>query len=301
VPPIAAITNPPPTDQQIETITQLCADDLAHAFKLDRLKTLKPLIDAMCRAPSRRFARQIAGFDRLVADGGLAAGGRFILRLFAKRFTILGSEHVPASGPLLVVTNHPGMADAMALWVGLEARNDIKIIAAERELLRAVPNVSRSLLYVSPHTGGRTGMLRAATAHVRSGGALLTFPAGHIEPDPTVAAGACESLASWSPSLALFMRSAPDALVLPAAVGGVISGTAQQNPLMRLFRDRRERDWAAATLQILIPAYRDVHTRLAFGPPLRAADLIALDDPQLMIAAVTEQVAPLLEAVARDG
>jgi Acyltransferase len=288
----------PATDQQLDDLTRLNANDLVTAFKLDRIGPLRGLIDTLAQVPARRFSRQIAEFDRLVGDQGLAAAGRYILRLFAQSFAVTGAEHIPANGPLLVCSNHPGMADAMALWVGLEQRPDLKIIAAERELLHAVPNTSRYLLYVAAATGGRTGLLRAAAAHMIGGGALLTFPGGHIEPDPAVRPGAIESLQSWSNSTALLARLAPNAMILPAAVGGVISASAMQIPLLQLFKTQKERDWAAATLQVLIPAYRDVHTRVAFGPPLRAADLAEVD-PARALTILAERMHPLLAHVGR--
>jgi 1-acyl-sn-glycerol-3-phosphate acyltransferase len=284
---------------QLRLLTQNNTQDLIAAFKLDRLGWARGALELLCWAPARRFSRQLVVFDQIVADQGLPAAGRYILERFAHSFAAIGREHVPDTGPLLVVANHPGMADAMALWEGL-GRVDLKIIAAERPLLRALPNTARHLIYVDEGSAsGRTGALRAAAAHLRRGGALLTFPAGHIEPDPTVRAGAAESLRRWSPSVALFARLAPATLVLPAAVGGVISTTAQRNPAARLFRSQRDRDWAAATLQILAPAYRDVHTRVAFGPPIPAAALAALDDPAAIRELLAGHMAPLLEEVAR--
>ncbi|HEU5087340.1 MAG TPA: 1-acyl-sn-glycerol-3-phosphate acyltransferase [Roseiflexaceae bacterium] len=283
---------------QIDDLTRLNADDLVHAFKLDRAGPLRGVFHSLARIPARRFSRQILAFDNLVGEQGLAAGGRYIMKMFARQFDIFGDEYIPEQGPLLVVCNHPGMADAMALWVALERRADIRIIAAERELLNAVPNTSRYLMYVAERSGGRTGLLRAAAQHMRSGGAILNFPAGHIEPDPTVSPGALDSLQSWSQSVALFLRLVPEATLLPAAVGGVISGTAMRNPVIRFLPTEKERDWAAATLQVLIPAYRDTHTRVAFGPPVAAHELLALGDAAAIARAVTRRVAPLLAQAA---
>jgi hypothetical protein len=277
-----AATRAAKTESQLEMLTRLNANDLVTAFRLDRTGRLRPLIDAIARIPARRFSRQIQQFDQIVGEHGLAAGGQMILKLFARSTTIHGTEHIPATGPLLIVSNHAGMADAMAIWVGLARRPDLRIIAAERELLHAVPNVGKYLLYVNPETGGRTAMLRAATTHLAAGGALLTFPAGRIEPDPAVYPNAAESLAYWSRSLLLLARLVPDAAILPVAVGGVISATALRNPLLRIFREQKNRDWAAATLQVLLPAYRDVHTKIQFAAPYAARQLLEHEPAQAM-------------------
>lgn len=284
--------------EQLRLLTLNNAKDLIAAFKLDRLRWAHGALELLCWVPARRFSRQLVAFDQIVGERGLPAAGQYILDRFARRFSVAGREHVPAGGPLVVVSNHPGMADAMALWAGL-GRADIRVIAAERPLLRALPNTSRHLIFVDEDSArGRTGALRLAVAHLRRGGALLTFPAGRIEPDPAVRPGAADSLRSWNPSVALLARMVPEAMVLPAAAGGVISETAARNPAARVFRQQRDRDWAGATLQVLVPAYRDVHTRVAFGPPIPAAALAALDDAEQIRSALAAGMQPLLEEVA---
>jgi 1-acyl-sn-glycerol-3-phosphate acyltransferase len=288
-----------PSETQLDTLTRLNANDLVTAFRLDRLERIRPLVDALARIPARRFSRQILEFDQVVGQHGLAAGGQVILKLFARSTSIVGSENIPATGPLLILSNHAGMADVMALWVGLAQRPDLKIIAAERELLHAVPNVSQYLLYVHPETGGRTGMLRSAAAHLAQGGALLTFPAGRIEPDPAVYPNAADSLQHWSRSALLLARMVPETQVIPAAVAGVISASALRNPILRLFQEQKHRDWAAATLQVLIPAYRDVHTRVHFGKPSTARHLIE-SDPIEAMHVITNAMRVLLQEVAQQ-
>lgn len=287
-----------PKEERLDILTDLNAEDLTRAFKLERFERAKPLIDWIARIPSRRFSRQIQELDELVNTQGLAAGGRYMLNLFSRSLQIDGQEYVPAEGPLLALSNHPGTVDIMALWVALEQRRDLRIIAAERELLRAIPNISRRLLYVAPQTGGRAGLLRNAMGYLHSGGALLNFPAGKIEPDATVRPGAIESLKSWSTSIALFVRMAPETRVLPIAVGGVISRTALHHPILNMFTDQKDKEWAAATLQVLIPSYRDTHTHVAIGKPMLASELIELGTAEAITTAVTEQMVPLLTRIA---
>lgn len=58
-------------------------------------------------------------------------------------------------------------------------------------------------------------MVRAAADHLRAGGALLTFPAGAIEPDPALRlADALTSLAGWRNATELFVRLVPETAVL---------------------------------------------------------------------------------------
>jgi hypothetical protein len=244
-------------------LTQANAREILAAFKLDRLGCLQPLADWLVSLPARRLSRQILRFDELAGQQGLAAGARYILDEFTGGIRIEGQQHVPPCGPVLVVANHPGMVDVAALCVALERRRDLKIVAAEREILQLLPNIRSRLLFVNPRTGRRCGLLRNAAEYLRHGGALLTFPAGTIEPDPSVRV--VDSLAGWSDSAELFVRLVPDTLVLPIVVSGVISKTAQQHRIAKCFADPKEREWAAATLQVLCRRLRDTQTRVVIG------------------------------------
>jgi hypothetical protein len=248
---------------RLAQLTRANAREILAAFKLDRLGRLQGAAEWLAGFPARRLSRQILRFDDIVGEHGLAAGGRYLLDEFTGSTHIEGARHVPPRGPLLAVANHPGMMDAMAIWVALERRPDLKVIAFERDILRLIPNVRSRLLFVRPCAGNRTGVLREAASHLRRGGALLTFPAGSIEPDPAVRAA--EPLLGWSDSTDLLVRLVPETVVLPIAVSGVISATAHRHRLAARYADPKEREWAAATLQVLFRRLRDTHTRVAVG------------------------------------
>src|SRR5262245_40274290 len=251
---------------KLTLLTRANAREILAAFKLDRLGLFQPLVDYLASFPARRFSRQILRFDELLAKNGLAAAGRYILDEFTGSTHIEGQQHVPRCGPVLAVANHPGMVDVMAICVALERRPDLKIIAAEREILQLIPNLRSRLLFVNPRAGNRAGLLRDATHHLRQGAALLTFPAGSIEPDPSLRI--LEPLAGWSDSSQLFVRLVPETVVLPILVSGVISRTAQEHRIARCFADPKEREWAAATLQVLSRRLRDTQTRVMIGEPI---------------------------------
>lgn len=247
-------------------LTRANAREILAAFKLDHLGPFNALAEFLAGFPARRLSRHILRFDDLVGQNGLAAGGRYILDEFTSSTHIEGQQHVPRCGPLLAVSNHPGMVDAMAIWVALECRPDLKIIASEREILRLIPNIRSRLLFVNPRTGTQSGLLRDATKHLQQGRALLTFPAGAIEPDPSVRV--LGPLTGWSDSSELLVRLVPETKVLPIAVSGVISRTAHQHRVAKLFAVPKEREWAAATLQVLCRHLRDTHTRVVIGEPI---------------------------------
>ena len=253
----------------LEAITRVCVDDLLSAFGLGGVSRGRLPLELVSRIPARRLARQIAVYDGIVGEQGLAAGGAWALERMSRGAQVGGGENVPREGPLLLVSNHPGLADAVALFAATP-RTDLRVVASERPLLEALPNTNRHLLTVPETSPGRFGLVRAATQHLRRGGAVLTFPGGRIEPDPAALPGAVEALDRWSASVDLFARLTPGLAIVPAVVSGVISPAALRNPLTRLRRRRRDREWLAATLQMLTPTLRDVTVRVEFGSPVQA-------------------------------
>jgi putative hemolysin len=278
---------------QITTLTRVCADELLSAFGLGGLLQRgvagRPL-ELLSRVSARRLARQVATYDRVVGESGLRAGGAWALERMARRVEVEGRENVPREGPLLIAANHPGLGDSLALFATIP-RTDLRVVAAVRPLLDALPNTSRYLLTVAEASPGRFGLVRAATRHLRDGGAVLTFPGGRIEPDPAVLPGAAEALERWSASVGLFARLVPGLTVVPAIVSGVLSPTALRNPLIFLRRKREDREWLAATLQMMTPMLRNVTTRVAFGQPVRVED----PSDRVVDRAVQEEARCLIE------
>ena len=258
----------PGREERVRTLAKICADDLVSSFGLHKTGALGSLLRLVASVPSQRLGGQIATYDDIVGEAGLSAGGAWALEQMAREVVVKG--RVPREGPLLVVSNHPGLADAVALFAAMP-REDLRVIAAERPFLSALPNTSRALIPVKETPGGRSGAARVAARHLKRGGAVITFPGGKIEPDPAVLPGAVAALGAWSGSVDLFARLVPDLTVVPAVVSGVISRAALRNPLNRIRSDPRDREWLAATFQMLVPALRNVTTRVEFGPSVSAA------------------------------
>lgn len=255
-------------DAQLDALTRINLDDFFDSLGLVGMRgVLEPLF----RPAARRFAEEIAAFDARCGAEGLAAGSHWLLRRYCGSLEIVGQENVPRTGPVLVLCNHPGMADTVAVFSALE-RSDLKIIALDRPFLRALRNVYPALIPVPVEAeGDRMGVARAALRHLRAGGAVATFPAGAIEPDPATMRGAADSLAAWSESAAVFAERVPETVIVPTLVSGVQSAGALRNPLRAMRRTQKDKDKLSAALQILIPAYRPVPIRVRFGAPVRIA------------------------------
>lgn len=276
-------------------------DDLLDSMGLasGRGAFLRPPLRPLLRPNARRFARIVREFDDRVGAAGLAAGSEWLVRRMTGGLQVAGRSSVPASGPLLVLANHPGMTDTVALFASLRARPDLRVIAQDRPFLRALPNVAASVIFVADDGPSRTRVVRAGVKHLEQGGALLTFPAGAIEPDPAAQGmrPAVDALAAWSASFALFARAVPQARIVAAIVSQVISADALHHPLARWRRTTADREKLAATLQILWPPYQARPARVAFGA-LDAAQ--AHGTPAALREALIARAAALIESPPAD-
>jgi 1-acyl-sn-glycerol-3-phosphate acyltransferase len=264
------------------------------------------LLDCLCWPLAYRFAALAASYDAEIGARGLPAAAEWLLQRRVDGVAVAGWPHVPHAGALLVVANHPGLADAPALFAAL-GRRDLRVVAADRPFVRALPNLGHHLILVPADGGARREAVRAVVGHLRAGGAVLTFPAGRIEPDPAVLPGAAAALSDWSPSIGLFLRLAPRTMLLPALVSGVLSPHALRNPLTRLRRQPRDQEWLAALLQVLLPGYQGGTVRVAFGPPATGAALStrgraapALDSALALKCAIVARMEQLLTAPPDD-
>jgi 1-acyl-sn-glycerol-3-phosphate acyltransferase len=262
------------TPSNIETLTQINLDDLISSFGWEKHPILARLLRRAFIAPPQKFAHQMVEFDSAINERGLVEASRLAARNYVDEIRVFGRERIPRSA-FLALSNHPGMTDTLSLFTALN-RQDLKIIALDRPFLNALPNMSKQLAYVTEDSAARFMLIRQISAHLRKGGAALTFPAGHIEPDPDVHEGAVESLCSWTDSVGVFIRMAPETPVLPVLVRGVIYKKTARHPLTYLKRAREDREKLAAALQMLAHVVfkkKDVQVRVQIGNPIYTKDL----------------------------
>lgn len=265
---------------QLDTLTQINLDDLVTSFGWQKQPLLAAALRALFFKPARKFAQQMAEFDTLVGQVGLSeASCRFLQRHYIRDLRLHGREHLPTSGPVLVLSNHPGMTDNVSLFAAVD-RPDLRIIAIQRPFLESLYNISPKLSYVSDNPADRMRAVRQVSAHLRAGGVALTCPAGKIEPDPDVYPGALESLDNWIDSSGVFLRFAPQTQIVPVLVSGVIWQRTARYWLTRIKRTREDRERLAAALQLLVMVTRDaqpttVHVR--FAKPITADEVDPLD------------------------
>ena len=119
---------------------------------------------------------------------------RWVLTLFYRRIDVVGLEHIPESGPLIVAANHQNaLVDPMLLLALIPRR---MVAVAKAPLFRhpiigpflclvgAIPVHRRQDGNADP--GRNRTMFAAATAHLAGGGTILIFPEGVSQPEPTL-------------------------------------------------------------------------------------------------------------------
>ncbi|NJK80563.1 MAG: glycerol acyltransferase [Chloroflexaceae bacterium] len=244
-------------------------DQMMAALGLEQSPAACWILRLLLQQRVRRFVEKIYQFDQIVGTLGLQAGCQHVMQTYIRRLEVSGQEHVPATGPLLLVSNHPGMYDTPAALAHL-SRPDVKVIAAERPFWEALPNVSRLMLHVTDTPMGRMRLIRDAARHLRDGGTILNYPAGFIEADPAYYVEALDTLDQWSESIGLFTRMVPNVAVQPVIISGVFNPAFLKHPLVTLRRDQRDRRWLAATLQFVRSSMQDITIQVAFGRPVYA-------------------------------
>ncbi len=178
--------------------------------------------------------------------------------------------HIPATGPLVVVANHPhGLVDGMVLahLIG-QVRQDYLILT--RSLLTGIPEIAEFMLPVPfPHEANAReeslAMRNACMQRLKEGGCIVLFPAGAVAHSATWMGPAIED--EWNPFTAkMVMRSG--ATVLPIHFSG---------------QNTRAYQWAAKTSATLRQSLLLNEIRAALNKPQR---------PVIGAAIRPEEIAP---------
>jgi hypothetical protein len=258
---------------------------------------LRKFLDPLLFVPASRFSKIALEFDSHCAEGGFAHASCQILPNFIKGIRFAGLENVPKTGPLLVVSNHPGTVDSLCIAAGVD-RKDIRIVASGVPFLRGLQSTARHLIYSSLDTYMRMMVVRSGIKHLKEGGALLIFPSGHIDPDPEMLPGAEEGLREWSPSVDLILHKVPQAQVLVTIVSGVLSQQSLHNPFTRLRKSSVDRQRIAEFVQIsrqmILGLREELIPKVSFAPPLQVFELAAQTDGTELLPALIKQAQKLL-------
>jgi putative hemolysin len=155
---------------------------------------LESVLPANANLPARPVLEKMLGLSRLDVFYGRVTGAdtsepfpERTLRLLGVTIDVSADDlaRVPATGPVVVVANHPfGMVEGLVIAAAMErVRPDVRTMA--NHLLAAMPEAREHMIMVDPFDrpdSSRRNLtgLRSAMQWLRGGGMLVLFPAGEV-------------------------------------------------------------------------------------------------------------------------
>ena len=226
--------------------------------------------------PVRYFANFFVEFDERTVRDGFPAAGRWLCDRFVSDIIVRGAETVPAEGPIMVVSNHPGAYDSFCILASL-GREDLTAIISDIPFCMALPNVGPHLVYTNADVDVRMLAIREAIKRLQNGSAFLIFPTGLIDPDPSFMNHVFEELQNWSNSVELFLRRAPDTRLVITTVSHILQPKWVSHPLIKTQHTTHARRRMAEFIQVFnqffIPWSIKSRPCITFGEPVSYADL----------------------------
>ena len=286
-------------------IQHTITDEIFFALGLGRKGLLRRSLGWLFYLPTWRFARIMAEVDAEVGRAGAGAGCHKALEALGVQAEVRGHENIPASGPAVILANHPGAYDSMALGACVP-RLDFKAIVGETRFYHALLNIHPNLIYVSDDPAKSMVALRQAVEHLNRGGILLQFGSGLIEPDPAIRSVGDKVFEKWSPSLEIMLRKVPETKVVPAIASGVLLEHFASHPLTHLRQGemdkRRLAEFIQVIQQLLFPRSVNARPQISFGPAMTLSNLEAESaDRRLMGAVIARVKAQLADHMAWIG
>jgi 1-acyl-sn-glycerol-3-phosphate acyltransferase len=283
----------PTTETISKEIARLSAKEIEAAVRGTRAPSvMKSAIAHLARRPSARLGQLLARFDADVAERGLVLAASAAMTELGATLDVDGQ--CPPSGPVLLVTNHPGAYDALALMAAL-GRDDLAIVAADREFLRAMPRLGEHLVFVAgDDTLARARGVREALDRLRRGQVVVQFGAGAIEPDAKFTEPHRDVLGAWGEGTGMLAARAARAraAVVPCFVSGVHSPRAKRLFFVR-WAERAGITTIAPLVQATAPGFRDVGVYVRIGSPIEPERLIQATGARERTRIVRDAVAAL--------
>lgn len=273
-------------------------DEIVRAVGLPVCNFWRKMVEILCWVPISRFSKFGSYVDKLVYQHGFSKAIDLSLKMLVEDVQILDEAQVPTTGPLLVVSNHPGTYDALCLASKLP-RDDVKIVSSNIPFLKIMKNVNDHFLFGSVDSYVRMLVIRNAIRHLEKGGVVIIFPSGHMDPEPAFMPGAMQALDEWSKSLEVFVNKVPDTVVQVAVVSHVLHPRYLAKPLTRLRKGRRERQRIAEFLQVIHQmVFKKKFNQIplvSFAEPFRLKDINVHGDINALLPHAKKQAQILME------
>lgn len=262
--------------KQVALYRDKIINEICYALGLSRNGVMRRLMGPLFKFPANRLGRIAVRADNEIGGSGLSGAARRILPDLSLNPSTRGADEIPVDGPLLVVSNHPGGFDSVAI-LSCIPRNDLKVLLSDVPFTRAFSAARRWFIFVPPEVMGSATTLRASIHHLKNGGALLIFPHGDVEPDPELSGGAIESIQNWSRSIGIMLREVPNVRLQAAIISGAQMPMFMASPFLKILKTAPRRQKAAEALQIIrqtiFPPRVRMNVHISFAKPIQATEL----------------------------
>jgi hypothetical protein len=273
-------------------------DEIFFALGFSRTGAMRRSLGWLFSKPTRNFSRIFAAADAAVEGEGLPAGARSLLEHLRVKLQVQGREVIPVDGPMIVVSNHPGAYDSVAI-AACVPRADLKILVADTSFYHTLPNISQKLIYAGNDLASRMLALRSAVRWLQSGGALLQFGSGTIDADPSLESTAEIELDKWSASLDIMLRRAPETQVVLSIASRVLLRRFAEHPLVKFYRKplmrRRLAEFLQIIQQLMKPETVEAQACLSFATPVSVDELWADAPAGQLLPVLLERAKSLLK------
>jgi putative hemolysin len=151
-----------------------------------------PWLERPWAVPARAALDRALGYRATLAfaEELAALPGREVMdraaRRLAREVAVSGLSHLPATGPALIVANHPtGIADGVMVWHALAAQRPDLFFFANRDIVRVLPQMEGLIAPVEWRIEKRShGKTRETMAYARTaldaGRIGVIFPSGRL-------------------------------------------------------------------------------------------------------------------------
>lgn len=259
--------------QRIEILHKSITDEIFIALGLRPRNPLRWILQPVLSKPANHFAKIAATFIHDADTIGVPQSARKTMPVFSMKATARNYQSMPETGPILLVTNHPGALDSLALTSSL-TRSDVRMMVSDVPFMRQFGAESNFLIYVDFKTIGGMVALREAIAHLKKGGLVIVYAHGEVEPDPELdEQGAYRSIGEWSRSIEAMLRKVPQARLQLAIMSGAVMSKFIKSPLAKLRKKSFERQKAGEFIQVIqqlvFPKSVRIDIHLSFDQPFR--------------------------------
>ena len=284
-----------------DSLTRIVLEDIKTSANFKKRKIISWMIDTFGYRPAGWLAELLERIDDQLNETTLYETAGRAIQSFSDGLVVHNQGAIPVSGPLLVVANHPGLADILGVVASLK-REDVKIVAQQKGFMRVLRNINRHILTIEPDSTFKLNVIHEVIHALKDGMAVIIFPSGSLEPDPAIVPGAVESLQGWSDSIGVFLNKVPETQLLPLLVSNVLTEKAWNSRFAKLGRNQKRRQQFASVVQFIAQRFsKEAHwkkpMRIDVGN-LKVPEQIdpSLDSHKLSVVVKNEMV-ELLQSV----